>query len=79
MRKFKVMELGLSSARANHHLASELRFRGQWLHRAGFHPGATVSLTNPEAGVLQLRVINAAQLTAKDFTTAIESFARIGL
>ena len=74
-RKFKVQELSLQSARHNHHLATELRFRGQWLRSAGFHAGATVILTNPEAGVLELRVSSPAQLTARDFTQPSKDMA----
>jgi len=72
-RTFKVMEpmMGLTG--------SELRFRGHWLKQAGFHPGAQVRLTSSEPGVIELRVIGPAQLTAKDFTDAIAPFTRLGL
>ena len=63
-RTFKVMSpmMGLTG--------SELRFRGQWLKRAGFHPGAAVTLTSPSPGVIELRVTGPAQLRAQDFTDA---------
>ena len=70
-RTFKVMEpmMGLTG--------SELRFRGQWLKSAGFHPGAMVRLDVKEPGVIELRVESPAQLTAKDFTAAIERFEKL--
>ncbi len=73
IRHFKVMEpmMGLTG--------SELRFRGTWLKNLGFHPGARVQLTSSEAGVIELRVVDAAQLTAKDFQAAIAPFTRLGL
>ena len=73
-RTFKVMEpmMGLTG--------SELRFRGTWLKAAGFPPGATVTLTNPEPGVLALRVNPpSAPLTNDDFKAAIEPLRRLGL
>lgn len=77
-RRFKVMELGCSYG-SSHVQGAELRFRGHWLKRAGFHPGSTLTLTNPEPGILHLRIDGPAQLTAKDFTAAIEPFARLGI
>jgi hypothetical protein len=59
--------------------AAELRFRGLWLRQAGFHPGATFSLTNPEPGVLQLRVNGPAQLTTNDFQAVIQNFKNLGI
>jgi len=73
VRKFKVMDGTASVAGA------ELRFRGQWLKTAGFHPGSIVTMENPEPGVMHLRVSNAPQLTAKDFRAVIERFEKLGL
>src|ERR1035441_3644045 len=63
-RTFKVME-PMST-----HAGAHLRFRGQWLREAGFHPGAAVILTSPSPGVIELRVAGPAQLRALDFTDA---------
>ena len=59
IRHFKVMEpmMGLTG--------SELRFRGTWLKNLGFHPGARVQLTSSEAGVIELRVVDAAHSPPK--------------
>lgn len=72
-RTFKVMEPLF------HGTGAHLRFRGNWLREAGFHPGATFNLTNPEPGMLLLRVNGPAQLTAQDFKTVIERFERMGV
>ncbi len=63
LRKFTVLEPALGIP------GSELRFRGQWLQDAGFHPGARVELMSLETGVIEIRLIQPTQLTLKDFPT----------
>jgi hypothetical protein len=70
-RKFKVMELLGDSPGAH------LRFRGQYLLEAGFHPGASFTMSNPSPGKLVLEVT--APLTDKDFLIALAPFNKIGL
>ena len=77
-RKFKVMELGCSYG-ANHREGAELRFRGAWLRQAGFNPGASCTVTCPQAGVLEMRIDGPVQLTGQDFTAAIDRFEKLGL
>lgn len=73
-RQFKVME-----PLASQHGGSHLRFRGKWLAAAGFHPGMTVEVTTISPGVMELRVVDAAQFSAADFTAAIAAFQKVGL
>lgn len=41
-----------------------IRLKGRWLQRAGFNSGAKVSVTQTQAGVLEIRVCSAVQVTA---------------
>lgn len=68
-RHFKVM-----GPSGNWH-GAEVRLRGNWLVASGFHPGARLQLHVKEAGVMELRVVDAAQLTAKDFVVARDTLA----
>ena len=77
-RTFKVMELGLSYGRS-HAKGAELRFRGQWLRKLGFHPGAFLVAESPEPGVLQLRITQPAQGTATEFVAALAPFQKLGI
>lgn len=72
-RTFKVME-----AMATHG-GAHLRFRGQWLREAGFHPGAAVTLTSLSPGVIELRVTGPAQLRAQDFNDACAALDRVNV
>lgn len=60
-KTYKVQD-GLASVPGSH-----IRFRGQWLKAAGFHPGMLFEVRNPSACVLELRVSSPAQLKAEDF------------
>lgn len=53
--KTRVMDVSESKVSPG---ASELRFRGAWLSRAGFAPGAIVKVINRSPGVLEIRVVN---------------------
>jgi hypothetical protein len=64
-RRFKVMELGASHGRS-HASGAELRFRGHWLKRAGFHPGSTLTLTNPEPGTHKRCMVKLAGRTERE-------------
>ena len=68
-RTFKVMEPNMTGHGA------ELRFRGNWLLHAGFNPGARFTLTNPQPGVIQLRV-NPAQVTLEDLVERADTLTR---
>jgi len=48
--------------------ASLIRLKGCWLKLAGFHSGAQVTVSNPSAGVLELRVCSPVRLDASYFT-----------
>lgn len=65
---------GLAAQRGAH-----LRFRGQWLERAGFHPGMTITATVVSPSVMELRVNGPAQFTSADFQNAIQPFTRLGI
>ena len=55
-RKFKVMQRGCFGIPAGREPGSELRFRGQWVQRAGFHPGAPFVLSVISPGVIEIRL-----------------------
>jgi hypothetical protein len=42
-----------------------IRLKGQWLRAAGFHPGAKVTVTQVQAGVLEIRVCSPVSLSAE--------------
>ena len=69
----------LSSAPRSWKKAAELRFRGQWLRQAGFHPGMTVVCRCISPGVIELRVSGPAQLNADDFQAVLAPFNRLGI
>jgi hypothetical protein len=71
-RHFKVME-PLAT-----HPGAQLRFRGQWLITAGFQPGQTVQVTNPEPGKLELQVLPVGTADAT-FQSALAAFQQIGI
>ena len=48
--------------------ASLIRLKGGWLKKAGFHAGAQVTINNPVAGVIELRVCSPVQIDAFYFT-----------
>jgi len=48
--------------------ASLIRLKGRWLKQAGFHSGAQVAVSNPSAGVIELRVCSPVQIDASFFT-----------
>jgi len=43
----------------------QIRLKGQWLRAAGFHPGAKVTVTQVQAGVLEIRVCSPVSLSAE--------------
>jgi len=48
--------------------ASLIRLKGRWLKEAGFHSGAQVTVNNPSAGVIELRVCSPVRIDASFFT-----------
>lgn len=70
LRTFKVMEAGFADRGAH------LRFRGQWLVKAGFPPGAVFHCTNPEPGVLQLSIVNSTG-AAGTFAATLAALAKV--
>jgi hypothetical protein len=71
-RKLKVLRLNQTGG-------SHIRLRGQWLNSAGFHPGMWVKVSVKSPGVMEIRVVDAAQLFAADFTAAVAPFTKLGL
>jgi len=51
--------------------ASLIRLKGRWLKEAGFHSGAQITVSNPSAGVIELRVCSPVQNDAS-FLEAIQ-------
>jgi len=48
--------------------ASLIRLKGRWLKDAGFHSGAQVAVSNPSAGIIELRVCSPVRIDASFFT-----------
>jgi hypothetical protein len=70
-RTFKVMEPMATETGAH------LRFRGQWLCEAGFHPGLTFTATPVSPGVLELRVAATSPAHTADYIAACEQLNRV--
>jgi hypothetical protein len=56
--------------------AVELRFRGAWLARLGFRPGARVLVSNPDAGRLVLTLDSPPQLRSEDFVNLLDRLTK---
>ena len=48
--------------------ASLIRLKGRWLKEAGFHSSAKVTVSNPSAGVIELRVCSPVQIDPSFFS-----------
>jgi hypothetical protein len=70
-RTFKVME---AMATEN---GAHLRFRGQWLVEAGFHPGMTIDAICISPGVMELRVVSPNRIPSEDYTQACAALNRV--
>lgn len=70
VRTFKVMEPGFADRGAH------IRFRGQWLVKAGFAPGALFHCENPAPGTLTLTIANPTGAAAT-FADTLAAFNRL--
>jgi hypothetical protein len=71
-RSYKVME-AMATEKGAH-----VRFRGQWLCQAGFHPGLHFTATPVSPGVLELRVAPpASPARTADYLAACASLNRV--
>ena len=70
-RTFKVME-AMATEKGAH-----LRFRGQWLVEAGFHPGLVFTATPISPGLLELRVAAPVHTHNAAYFAACEQLDRV--
>lgn len=76
MRTLRIEE-HISPRQSGESRSSKLRLKGRWLERAGFHPGAPVSVASPSPGVLEIRLSGPVQLSAESFTAFTSALSKL--
>jgi hypothetical protein len=71
MRKLKIEDFN-PAGRLGGVGASMVRLKGAWLKRAGFHPGASVTVSCVSPGVIELRVCSPVALSGESFTGCVD-------